>query len=155
MALSPRNENAGRLPDHEELLLDYTQRVERHLEGRRAVHLHLSQLRSEHRRPHYIRVAANSFSDLVNDYEGQIFQLRNNDLIVIVKNATHGQIDQVVLRLRYLFAEDPLADDDGSSKSFCSWYDLQTDYGRFYTDVRAIYRAYEEGPAGFRYIPLN
>ncbi len=131
MALEPIAKPAG-LPDHEELLLDYAIRLRRHTAGRRAVHLHMSKLRAQNRRPHYLRIAGNSFTNLINDHEGQIYRLKNGDIVVIVKNASIAQIDQVVLRVKYLFGEDPLIDAEGADgETFVSWYDLENEYDRF------------------------
>lgn len=38
------------------LLLDYTQRLDRHRDGRRAVHIHLSRLKPQNRREQHIGV---------------------------------------------------------------------------------------------------
>jgi hypothetical protein len=65
----------SRLPSQEALLRDYTQRLGRHRQGRRAVHIHLSRLRPYNRRGHHLRIAANTFETLVTAYEGQLFQL--------------------------------------------------------------------------------
>lgn len=121
------------LPDHEELLVDYAQRLRKHLPGRRAVHMHLSKLKPHNRREHHIRIAASSFNNLVQRHEGQIFTLKNCDLVVVVKNAKPAELDEAVLKLRYLFSEDPLAhDNEGETEHpFCTWYDLEKQYEEF------------------------
>ena len=45
----------------ESLLLSYLQRVQRNLRGRKAVHIHLSNLRDHNRKQHHIRIASNAF----------------------------------------------------------------------------------------------
>jgi hypothetical protein len=121
------------LPDYEELLVDYAERLRKHLPGRRAVHIHLSKLKPHNRREHHIRIAASSFNGLVQRHEGQIFMLKNCDLVVVLKNAKSGELDETLLRLRYLFSEDPLAhDNEGESEQpFCTWYDLEKEYEDF------------------------
>ncbi len=117
----------------EAMLADYTARLARHAEGRRAVHVHLSALSPHNRRAHHIRIAVNCFTPLVEKFNGEIFLLENDDIIFICKGATIANIDEAILRLRYVFDEDPAAsgsgDDDG--KGFCTWYDLEWDYGAF------------------------
>jgi len=141
MALNTRT--SGGLPDHEELLLDYTLRLERHVEGRRAVHLHMSKLRKLNQRDHYLRIASNNFSNLVNDHEGQLYRLRNNDIVVIVKNATVTQMDEIVLRIKYLFGDDPLVDSEGENDlEFVTWYNLENDYDLFVRDIKFIHNEY-------------
>ncbi|MEQ9643334.1 MAG: hypothetical protein RIM84_25160 [Alphaproteobacteria bacterium] len=124
------------LPAHEELLLDYAQRLRRHVAGRRAIHLHLSKLARENRRPQHLRAAASTFERLVADHEGQCYQLSNADLVVVAKNAKVSAIDELVLRLRFLFKDDPLAEDadaegNQDAAEFCTWYDLEEDYEDF------------------------
>jgi hypothetical protein len=121
------------LPDYEDLLVDYAERLRKHLPGRRAVHIHLSRLKPHNRREHHIRIAASSFNALAQRHEGQIFTLKNCDLVVVLKNARPAELDEVLLRLRYLFSEDPLAhDNEGESEHpFCTWYDLEREYESF------------------------
>ena len=92
----------------EYLLLDYAQRLERHRDGRRGVHVHLSRLKPQNRREHHIRIAMNTLDDFVQTFEGQSFLLGNGDLIFVVKGASLQQMDDAVMRMRYLFSEDPL-----------------------------------------------
>lgn len=118
---------------HEELLADYARRLQHHLPGRRAVHIHLSRLAAPNRREHHIRIAANSWDPIIKRFEGQLFHLGNNDLIVVAKGATVAELDNIVLKLRFLFSEDPLAEGSAEveGRTFCTWYDLQKDYPRF------------------------
>jgi hypothetical protein len=121
-----------RLPSQEELLRDYAQRLARHRDKRRAVHIHLSRLRPHNRRHHHLRIAANMFESAVAAYEGQLFQLSSADLVLVCKGADVADLDPAVTKIRYLFSEDPLArEDDGESDRFCTWYDLTRDYDNF------------------------
>ena len=133
------------LPDHEELMLDYAVRLRRHTVGRRAVHIHLSRLSPNYRRSTHIRIAANSFNNLVQDHEGQCFRLINGDLVVIVKDATVAKIDEIVLRLRYLFSDDPLIAEDSHDdpKQFCTWFNLEDDYDEFLSLIRTLHGRYD------------
>jgi len=132
--------------DQEYHLAEYIKRIERHVEGRRAVHLHLSALLPQNRRRHHIRIAANSFEGLMARSDGQMFVLSNRDIVAVVKDATIAEIDEVVLKLRFLFNNDPLiAVDDGVKRGgFCSWYDLEQDYGQFLTAAEALRAAAAE-----------
>lgn len=130
MTAHKRREQA---PDYEELLVDYAERLRKHLPGRRAVHIHLSKLKAHNRREHHIRIATSSFSSLCQRHEGQVFILKNCDLMVVLKNAKPAELDETLLRLRYLFSEDPLAhDNEGESEQpFCTWYDIEKQYESF------------------------
>ena len=118
---------------HEEILADYARRLQHHLPGRRAVHLHLSRLSVVNRREHHLRIAVSAWEGLLKKFDGQLFQLGNSDLVVVTKGASVAEIDQVVLKLRFLFSEDPLAEGSGESadRTFCSWYELAREYPRF------------------------
>ncbi|WP_119421145.1 hypothetical protein [Desertibaculum subflavum] len=118
---------------HEELLADYARRLQHHLPGRRAVHLHLSRLSAVNRREHHLRIAATAWELLLKKFDGQLFQLGNNDIVVVTKGASVAEIDQIVLKLRFLFSEDPLAEGSGESadRTFCTWYELAREYPRF------------------------
>lgn len=128
-------------PSQEYVLLDYTERLDRFRQDRIAVHVHLSRLQSHNRREHHIRVAINTFEDLVKQFDGQIFKLSNNDIVFICKGARAEDISDAVLKLRYLFSEDPLTrfTDEQSDGGFCTWFFLEQDYGRFRSMVRRYY----------------
>jgi EAL domain-containing protein (putative c-di-GMP-specific phosphodiesterase class I) len=122
-------------PSQEYLLLDYVQRLEKHREGRRGVHVHLSRLKPQNRREHHIRIAINTIEEFVASFEGQIFLLGNNDIIFVTKGATLPQLDEAVMRLKYLFSEDPLTmtdpDDEAGHGRFATLYNVEGQYSRF------------------------
>jgi hypothetical protein len=129
MSTRTKSPTDGRLPSQEALLLDYVQRLDRHRAGRRAVHVHLSKLRPYNRRDQHVRIARNTFENFVRTHEGQIFSLANIDIVFICKGASQAELDAAVLKLRYLFSEDPLAHgDDPNGDKFCTWYDIERDY---------------------------
>lgn len=123
----------------EELLLDYVQRLDRFREGRRAVHLHLSRLRPYNRRDHHMRIAGTTFDSLIKKFDGGLFRLNSGDIVFIAKGATVADLDPAVMRLRFLFGDDPLlnaatADHD----PFCTWYDLEKDYPQLLDAVQEL-----------------
>jgi hypothetical protein len=76
----PENE-ALRRPSAEYALFDYAERLDKHRRGRVAIHIHLSKLQPHNRREHHIRIATNTFESLVKYFDGQLFVLKNNDII--------------------------------------------------------------------------
>jgi EAL domain-containing protein (putative c-di-GMP-specific phosphodiesterase class I) len=115
----------------ENLLLDYVRRLEKHKEGRRAVHIHLSGLRPFNRREHHIRVAADSFEPLIKGLSGQLFTLKNSDLFFIFKTESQGNVEVAIQKIRYLFSDDPLlAEEDDESKKFAAWYDVAQEFDK-------------------------
>jgi EAL domain-containing protein (putative c-di-GMP-specific phosphodiesterase class I) len=125
----------------EHQLFEFTQRLAKFRAGRRAIHIHLSQLRAYNRRGHHIRIAVNTFEFLVKQMDGQIFALSNADLIFVCKGADIAAIDEAVMRLRHLFNDDPLTQDvdEHQESRFCSWYDLERQYNEFLAVAQALY----------------
>lgn len=115
--------------NQEAALLDFVRRLRKFKAGRRAVHVRLSQLRPYHRRRQHLRIAVTIFDRLVVDYEAVVFQMYNDDLVVICNGASIADIDRSILHLRYLFADDPLLKkEERGFLPFCEWYDLSVNY---------------------------
>ena len=73
--------------------------------GRRAIHMHLSNLRPSNKRADRVRIAINTFEFLVRHFEGQIFALNNADIIFICNGGDIGALDDAVMRIRHLFGQ--------------------------------------------------
>jgi len=122
-------------------LLDYVERLGRLRDGRRGLHIHLSQLKSHNRRDHHLRIAVSTFESHVKSFEGQIFRLANQDVFFLFKDIDPVVIDEAVMRVRYLFTDDPLTQDlegDGVDP-FVTWYDVDRDFPKLLETVRALY----------------
>lgn len=137
MAPAPTDKTAN----VEQLLHDFTARLEKQPSGWRAVVLNLSRLRPDSRRALQIRIAANTFENLVSHFEGQIFLLTQGDVVFICKDADVSAVDNAVNKIRYLFGDDPLAAvvDDIQSDGFSTWYDLAREYVKFATFVQQLH----------------
>ncbi len=124
----------------EQRLLDTVQRLDRYREGRLALHIHLSRLQAEHRREHHIRVAAQTLHNSLGSGEGEMFILRNRDLVFVGKNVAEQVAEDAIIRLRYLFSEDPLIQfsEEGLHEEFCSWYYLDQSYDDLLTVVQQM-----------------
>ena len=117
---------------NEESLTDYAQRLTNHKDGRRAVHLRLSLLSPGTRMKHHVRIVMNTFEPLLRRFEGRVFRLWNDDIIVGVKDARISDIDDYVIKVQFLFSEDPLLlMEDHSALQFCYWYDMESDHSEF------------------------
>ncbi len=116
----------------EAALLDYASRLANHKKGRRAVHVRLSRLSPGNRLEHHLRIVINTFEPLLRKFNGQLFRLWNNDLIVGVKDAGIADIDDYIVKLRFLFSEDPaLLLEEAKNEPFCVWHDIELDYPAF------------------------
>ena len=125
--------NDTRTISDEGLLLDYVERLEKHRDGRRAVEVKLSLLRPYNQRPHHIRIVKKAFEPLVRKYQAGIYELHNNNIIVLVKGAAVAEIEACVLHVRYLFSQDPLFQASATSPSeteFCDWFDAAEDFDK-------------------------
>jgi hypothetical protein len=121
---------AEALPSQEKLLQDYVQRLEKHRAGRGVVLLHLSDLRPVNRREQHMRAATSNFNPLVSSMTGQLFLLKNGDLFFGFKNEAKPQVETIVQKIRFLFSEDPLVENEGKpgSPPFATWHDAEKDY---------------------------
>lgn len=117
----------------EAILMDYLQRLSTHREGRRAIQVHLSALAPQNRRDHHLRLAHEAFDALVQGLRGQLFVLSNHDLVFIFKKSAMDDVDSALVRLRFLFAEDPLLSHGGAGdEGFITWFELETAFDEFY-----------------------
>jgi EAL domain-containing protein (putative c-di-GMP-specific phosphodiesterase class I) len=114
----------------ESLLLDYLSRLERHRADRRAAYLRLSALQTHNRREQHVRMTVGAFDDLVKMLQAQAFSMSNGDLMVIYKSQAQDEVEAAIVKLRFLFSDDPLIANEnvGSGGAFCAWYDLAREY---------------------------
>jgi EAL domain-containing protein (putative c-di-GMP-specific phosphodiesterase class I) len=131
---------AGELPGGQDAqLLEYLERLDRFRAGRRAIHIHLSKLQPQNRRDHHMRIALNTFEELVKQYEGQLFLMFNGDIVFVCKDASVAELEVAVARIRTLFHEDPIAQDSGAEGSqFATWYNVETQHRELFGSIRRI-----------------
>ena len=123
----------------EALLLEYVQQLEKTRVGRKALHVHLSQLRPYNRRDNHLRTAAANFDPIARAANGQLFAVANGDLFFFYKAEVQAQVDAVVQRLRYLFGEDPLVTAEGADgKEFASVLDAERQYDDILYAARSV-----------------
>jgi EAL domain-containing protein (putative c-di-GMP-specific phosphodiesterase class I) len=117
----------------------------KNLEGRRAVHIHLSRLKPQNRREYHIKIAAATFEGIVQNFEGQTFILSNSDIFFVCKGASVTDIDTAVMKVRFLFSEDPLSqgDDEEDLARFCTWYNLELQFDEVFQMVQQTHRERE------------
>jgi hypothetical protein len=76
----------------ERLLADEVARALRAPAGRVAVALHLSRLRAPAPRPHHTRVARALLQDIALRHGGQVFAMRNGDIVLLCAGADEGGV---------------------------------------------------------------
>ncbi|HRJ12912.1 MAG TPA: hypothetical protein PKW15_06695, partial [Alphaproteobacteria bacterium] len=131
-------------------LMDYLERLAPRKNDRIALVCHLSRLQPYNRRPHHIRVALNTFENLLGQYEGRMFTMRNSDIVFIGQLASRDKLNEAMIKMRYLFSTDPMMssrlDDLASATSgFATWYQLDKDYDALMEISRRMYQATQTG----------
>jgi len=118
------------IPSTENLLLDYIHKLERHRHGRSACRIRLSLLQAVNRREHHVRAALTTFDGLIRRLKGQVFALTNSDIVVIFKDVALDEVQAAMIKLRFLFDDDPLLmqETDEEKPPFIEWYVVDKDY---------------------------
>ena len=125
-------------------LLEYAESIMANAEqrrGRSCLHIHLSRLRPASRTKDKLRTAYHSFEFVEQKFRGQKFMLKNGDLILFFTKPDQRNVDEVVLRLRNLFHEDPLFQVSGDDiTKFSTWFDLVTEHRSLYNQIKSLQR---------------
>jgi hypothetical protein len=119
--------NQGAKGYQETLLVDTLDRMRRNPEGRKVIHLHLSQLLAPNRTPVRIKIVTRMFRTLESGRQAQIFSMTNDDLVMILNAGAQRDINNILHRIRKLFEGDPLTMEDENGDKFVTWYDLSLD----------------------------
>ncbi|MGF1611369.1 MAG: hypothetical protein ACFCUQ_18345 [Kiloniellales bacterium] len=119
-ANDPRLQRQG-----EAALLDYVERVGKQAAGRQGLHVRMSSLRPANRSPQRLRIAALTLEPLVSGFDGILFRLQNDDFVVFFKDASAEAVDQALMNLMELYADDPAIRAAGENLAgFCQQFDL-------------------------------
>ena len=138
-----------RAKSHEEILLDFVTRVDRHRAGRLACELHLNLLRPYHQQAHHLRIVRKTLEPLVRRYDAGIYEMHTRSVIVATKGAGIADIDSYIALIRALFAEDPLfGDGQTGAEAFCTWFDLEQDYDALLSRARDLHERRKLLPDG-------
>jgi len=112
----------------EGLLVDTLDRMRRNPEGRKVVHLRLSQLMAHNRTPVRVRIINRMFRNLESGRQVQLFPISNDDLVIIVNAGAQRDVANTCDRIRTLFESDPVTHiSDGQQDKFILWFDLGLD----------------------------
>ena len=120
----------------EAVLLEKLTRIEENPTGYFAVHIHLSELRTSNRQPHFINIATKVFDNLVAGNDAIIYSMMNKDLILLCHEVLVENIDPYIDKVRSMFSEDPLAsNEDEFEDRMSTWYDLaaREDFAAFFS----------------------
>lgn len=101
--------------------------------GWHALHFHLSNLLEEYKSEYQIKIAVNLIHDLLKAYEGGIFLMQDQSIIVMCHKLDKTLQDKLIFQLRYLYMDDPLAYSDSGQENpdFCKAFDLRYHWNEF------------------------
>lgn len=101
--------------------------------GWQAVHFHLNDLLEQYKSEYQFKIAVNLIHDLLKGYEGGIYQMVDNSIIVVCAELDRNVLNKLIFQLRYLYMDDPLSylEDGGENKNFCTMYDLRVQWQEF------------------------
>jgi EAL domain-containing protein (putative c-di-GMP-specific phosphodiesterase class I) len=131
--------------NQERRLAEYADRIAADADGLVAVHLHLSQLRPEHRRPFHLRACKEFIKPYVERHDGRVFELSTGDMVLVMRDMPEAAVDQLTGRLRLLFAEDPLAGGRRGEERgrLATAYRLEKSLGDFRRTAQRLFEAYK------------
>ena len=121
--------NQGAKGYQETLLVDTLDRMRRNPEGRKVLHLRLSQLLPHNRTPVRLKILTRMFRSLESGRQIQIFPMANSDLVIVINSGAQRDVQNIVHRIRTLFESDPITATDagGEQDRFAQWFDLSLD----------------------------
>lgn len=119
--------------DTEAKLIEMVEAVRPEANAWRALHFRFARLLEHYKSEYQIKIAVNLISDLLKEFDGNIFICPDCDIFVLSKGAGKHLLEKVIFQLRYLFMDDPLSySADGQENSdFCTLYDLSIDWQDF------------------------
>jgi len=139
-ASSEGETETSRLPpvSQEKAFLDHMLRIGGDRKGRIALHVHLSRLGADFRKPDLIREAIGTFKEFVVSHDAHLFYLSNDDIVLMARNAPIESIERVLTRLRYRFRSDPISRPaNAGSDDLATWYDIERDYRELFAYARS------------------
>lgn len=149
------NKSAGKkLLSPEEALLEYAKSLKRHTKGRLAVLVRFAVLTKYFQQPHHQRMALNEFAPLLQRFEGQMFTLSNSDVLCVLNGARVADLDEAVLRIRYMVRDDEnlkALEAQSEDDVFCRWFHIEQDYENF---IKFARRRFETGVDDMVFTPL-
>ncbi len=133
------------LPQAETLLLEYAKRLDYHRQGRAAICLRLSALRPDLKKPADINLTLRKARDLAYRYQGEVFHLSCEDVVLTLKDANPDIVTTVFDQICRLFRHDPLVQKDRDQ--FVVHFDMETQYKEF-LDLSKITKHQAESGGG-------
>lgn len=135
-------------PSQIEELYQHIREFRRIPKGYRAIHMHFSVLDRLHQQPHHRRDIATAFNKLIAPYEGKLFWMQNFDFFFVCKECPHSKLEQAKFDAIRAVDDSPILKkiiDSSKDDEVCDWYDLATEYEKFYELVEKLRRDIASG----------
>ncbi|RMD64080.1 MAG: hypothetical protein D6826_03350 [Alphaproteobacteria bacterium] len=115
--------------NQEAAFLDYVERIGKSRAERWVTFVHLSQLSPAYRQPHHLRIASATFELIIDKFEGTLFRLSNDDLVVCCKGDCETMLNKAAEQVKALFRKDAaLACAKSGEAQFVEVFDVEHDY---------------------------
>lgn len=128
-----------------EELYEHIRTFRRIPKGFRAIHMHFSVLDRLHKQPHHRRDIATAFNKLISPHEGKLFWTHKFDLFFVCKDCPHAKLEQAKLDAIRTVGDSPVMRkiiEDSKDDEICDWYDLASEYEKFYELVENLRRKF-------------
>ncbi|MCP4395222.1 MAG: EAL domain-containing protein [Alphaproteobacteria bacterium] len=96
-----------------------------------AISTKLSELKEENRDDIKVRIVVEHFKELLPVSQAQAFIVGNTDVVFIFPKKHQDQVRAALIKLRFMFANDPFVANDPNFERFVEWFDFQDKYGEF------------------------
>jgi EAL domain-containing protein (putative c-di-GMP-specific phosphodiesterase class I) len=114
-------------PNTETSLLEAIERLQQAPAPFGAVLLRYSLVPPSPRRAQFVQVAAHAFSNFTYKLAGATFPQKNFDCFFFFPLASQAKVQEAVQKLRTLFSDDGMFEEDGVLQPFDSWFEVVRD----------------------------
>lgn len=147
--VDPEDEHPKGVIDEKRLLHDL-KRATANTRNRWMVRVHLSLLGKTIRTDQALRATEAIFTTLVSRKEAHFYWLRCNDFVVLFNLAHADVIRSSLIKVRFLFAGDPIIDAHPpasglESDAFSTWWQLDKSHNALLSEIRALVAEHRSG----------
>ncbi len=129
----------------EQALLNHVRRLERAEADHFAVQVHLSKLLTFQRLPECFEVIRTMLARDAKLCDASLFAMFNNDLFVVYSRDALSHMDEALARICHVLEIDPFfAAGADAAQDFCSYYDLDSQFGELTERVESLIQARTE-----------
>ncbi|MFV0626811.1 MAG: hypothetical protein ACK5N8_05640 [Alphaproteobacteria bacterium] len=89
------------------------------------------------------QIAVDTFENIIRKYDGGIFILYNNDVVVVYNKISTNEVKAALIKIKYLFNDDlVLKNGENLSGNFISFFNLSTSVGELKLSVKRNLESY-------------